>query len=431
MAHEVRQRYPTDPAEAGGIPGVVRSGTPMLVSDVTDDMLVAGARDEEHLRIIRALGMRSIMIVPLIAREQALGAISFIAAESGRRYDATDLALATELARRAAIAVDNARLYRTAQSSEERFHKLFEGVGDAVVVMSPSGQYLDANPAFTDLMGYTAEELRQLRVGDLSADPARARRWHGDFEREGMWRGESEWRRKDGTIVPVEGYLTVVSLPEGTVYLGAWRDISARRVQERMQRDFIAMITHELRNPLTALKGYAQLMQRRTTYDPRGMEVIVSQANLMERLVDDLRDVVRLESRRLDLTRSEVDLVALARRSVEQTRALTKGHTLRAELPDGPLTGWWDGDRLAQVMQNLLSNAIKYSPEGGEIVLRVEDRGYEARVSVSDQGIGITPEARSHLFGSFYRAEGALTLGVQGLGLYITKALIKAHGGEI
>jgi signal transduction histidine kinase len=135
----------------------------------------------------------------------------------------------------------------------------------------------------------------------------------------------------------------------------------------------------------------------------------------------------------LDLTRSEVDLVALARRSVEQTRALAKGHHLRAELPDGPLTGWWDGDRLAQVMQNLLSNAIKYSPEGGEIALRVEDRGYEARVSVSDQGIGITPEALSRLFGPFYRAEGALTLGVQGLGLglYITKALIEAHGGEI
>jgi signal transduction histidine kinase len=111
--------------------------------------------------------------------------------------------------------------------------------------------------------------------------------------------------------------------------------------------------------------------------------------------------------------------------------ALANGHYLRAELPDGPLTGWWDGDRLAQVMQNLLTNAIKYSPEGGEIVFRIKDRGYEARVSVNDQGIGITPEARSHLFGSFYRAEGALTLGVQGLGLYITKALIKAHGGEI
>jgi len=433
MADELRRRYPPDPTESGGIPGVVRSRRSVLVPDVTDTMLVAGSRDEEHLRYLRELGMRSVMIVPLVARDTALGTLSFIAAESGRRYDATDLALAEELARRAAVAVDNARLYHEAQDSEARFRALFEGVGDAVVVLSPSGQYLDANPAFTELLGYSVAELRRMCVGDLSADPERARRSHGDFEATGMWRGESEWRRKDGTVVPVEGYLTTVSLPTGPVYLGAWRDISARRVQEQMQRDFISMITHELRNPLTSLKGYAQLMQRRAKYDGRGMEVIVSQSNLLERLVDDLRDVARLDSRRLELDRSEIDLVALARRSVEQARAMIGGHQLRADLPDRPLIGWWDGDRLAQVMLNLLSNAIKYSPDGGDICLRVEDRGDEARVSVSDQGIGIIPEALPQLFGRFYRAEGALTLGVQGLGLglYITKGLIEAHGGQI
>ncbi|MDQ6603770.1 MAG: PAS domain S-box protein [Chloroflexota bacterium] len=433
MAGELRQRYPPDPTEPGGIPEVIRSRRAVLVPEVTDAMLVAGARGEEHLRHLRELGMRSVMIVPLVARDVALGTLSFIAAESGRRYDTADLALAEEIAHRAAIAVDNARLYHEAQDSEGRFRALFEGVGDTVVVLSPSGQYLDANPAFTELSGYSVAELRQMHVGDLSADPERARQSHGDFEATGVWRGESEWRRKDGTIVPVEGYLTTVALPTGPVYLGTWRDISARRAQEQMQRDFISMITHELRNPLTSLKGYAQLMQRRTSYDGRGMEVIVSQANLLERLVDDLRDVARLDSRRLDLNRSEVDLVALARRSFEQARALVKGHRLLADLPDQPLVGWWDGDRLAQIMLNLLSNAIKYSPDGGDIRLCVEDRGDEARVSVSDQGIGIIPEALPQLFGRFYRAEGALTLGAQGLGLglYITKGLVEAHGGQI
>ncbi len=433
MAQGLRQRHPPDPAEVGGIPGVIRSRQSVIVPEITDAMIVAGARDEEHLRVLRELGMRSVMIVPLIARDTALGALSLIAAESGRQYGTADLALAEELARRAAVAVDNARLFHEAQDSEARFRALFDGVGDTVVVLSPSGQYLDANPAFTALSGYSVAELRQMQVGELSADPERARQSHGDFEATGMWRGESEWRRKDGTIVPVEGYLTTVSLPTGAVYLGTWRDISARREQEQMQRDFISMITHELRNPLTSLKGYAQLMQRRAKYDGRGMEVIVSQANLLERLVDDLRDVARLDSRRLKLNRSEVDLVALARRSVEQARALVKGHRLLAELPDQPLVGWWDSDRLAQVMLNLLSNAIKYSPDGGDIFLRVEDRGYEARVSLRDQGIGIIPDALPQLFNRFYRAEGALIRGVQGLGLglYITKGLIEAHGGQI
>ncbi len=433
MASEIRRRYPPDPNDPGGLAGVVRSRQSILVADLPDELLVAGAQDEEHLCALREIGMRSVMIVPLIARDRVLGALSFVAAESGRHFDATNLAFAEELARRAAIAVDNAQLYQTAQDSEARFRTLFEGVADAVVVLDLNGRYIDANPALTALLGYSVEELREMQVGDLSADPERARQSHTDFEETGIWRGESEWRRKDGSVVPVEGYLTTVSLPSGPVYLGTWRDISDRRAQERMQRDFIAMITHELRNPLTSLKGYAQLMQRRATYDARGMEIISTQANLLERLVDDLRDVARLESRRLDLDRSVVDLVLVARRSVEQVQPLTKGHTLRADLPDRPLNGWWDGDRLAQIMQNLLSNAIKYSPDGGEIVLRVEDRGYEARVSVSDQGIGILPDAIPHLFGRFYRAAGALTLNVQGLGLglYITKALIEAHGGQI
>ncbi|HEY8292063.1 MAG TPA: PAS domain S-box protein, partial [Thermomicrobiales bacterium] len=155
MARDVRQHYPPDPAESGGIPGVVRARQSVLAPEITDAMLVAGARDEEHLRVLRELGMRSVMIVPLVARDVALGALSLIAAESGRQYDEADLALTQELARRAAIAVDNAWLYHEAQSSEERFRTLFEGVGDAVVVLDPSGRYIDANPAVTDLLGYT------------------------------------------------------------------------------------------------------------------------------------------------------------------------------------------------------------------------------------------------------------------------------------
>jgi PAS domain S-box-containing protein len=433
LARETRERFPPDPDAPGGLGAVIRSGTPLLIPEVTNEMLVAGARGEEHLAHLRTVGMTSLMIVPLIARDQALGTLSFALAESGRRYDANDLALAEELARRAAIAVDNARLYREAQASEERFRKLYEGVGDTVVVIDAEGRYLDANPAFTALMGYTIEELRGMRVGALSADPERAIRNHTLFQEASVWRGESEWRRKDGEIIPVEGYLTTVDLPTGTVYLGTWRDISERRAQETMQRDFIAMITHELRNPLTALKGYAQLMQRRAAYDPRSLAVIVRQANLIERLVNDLRDAARLEANRLDLTPEEVDLVPLADGAVEHARALATAHELRLDLPDRPVIGWWDGDRIAQVLQNLLSNAIKYAPDGGEILLRVEDGGEEVRVSITDRGIGIAPEAIPNLFSRFYRAEGATSRAIQGLGLglYITRALVEAHGGRI
>jgi PAS domain S-box-containing protein len=319
------------------------------------------------------------------------------------------------------------------RASEQRFRKLYEGVGDTVVVIDEEGRYLDANPAFTALTGYTVEDLRAMRVGALSVDRERAVRNHETFKEAGVWRGESEWRRKDGTVIPVEGYLTTVDLPTGTVYLGTWRDISERRAQEAMQRDFIAMITHELRNPLTALKGYAQLMQRRGSYDARSMAVIVRQSDLLERLVDDLRDVARLEAKRLELNPAETDLVALAEAAIAQARPLATTHTLHLDAPETPLIGWWDGDRIAQVLQNLLSNAIKYSPEGGAIRLLIADGGDAARVSVADEGIGIVPEAIPQLFSRFYRAEGAQHRGIQGLGLglYITRALIEAHGGRI
>jgi PAS domain S-box-containing protein len=263
MARETREQFPPDPHAPGGMAAVLRSGMPLLLPEITDAMIVRRAESAEHLAHLRELGMTSLIIAPLTARDQTLGTLSFVMAESGRHYSDADLAVAQELAGRAAITVDNARLYRDAQASEERFRKLYEGVGDAVVVLDTEGRYLDANPACAALTGYSVEELRQLRVGALSADSELAVRNHAIFEADGTWRGESEWRRKDGTIIPVEGYLTTVTLPSGTVYLGTWRDISARRAQERMQQDFIAMITHELRNPLTSLKGYAQLMQRR------------------------------------------------------------------------------------------------------------------------------------------------------------------------
>jgi PAS domain S-box-containing protein len=112
LAHELQERYPPDPDQPRGILGVVRSGQPEFYADITDGMLVAAARDEEHLRIMREIGFRSAIIVPLIARGRALGAVTLVSAESGRCYESADLELAEELARRAALAVDNARLYR-------------------------------------------------------------------------------------------------------------------------------------------------------------------------------------------------------------------------------------------------------------------------------------------------------------------------------
>ncbi|MDP9470346.1 MAG: DUF4118 domain-containing protein, partial [Chloroflexota bacterium] len=132
-ARHLQERYPPDLDAPTGLPRVLRTGRPELYPEIPDTVLVAGAKDEEHLAILRSVGLTSAMIVPMIVRERVVGAISFVAAESGRRYGPDDLALAEVLARRCAQAVDNARLYREAQEAEARYRSLFEGTAEAVM----------------------------------------------------------------------------------------------------------------------------------------------------------------------------------------------------------------------------------------------------------------------------------------------------------
>ncbi len=253
------------------------------------------------------------------------------------------------------------------------------------------------------------------------------------FMQNGTWRSELELRRKDGTRVPVEVQASTVTLPGGTMYLSVLRDISERRALEQQRQDFIAMVAHDLKNPLTTMKGYAQLLQRRGVYSERNVATIVAQANRLERLIDDLRDVTRIDAGQLALDRMPVDLAALVRANVEESRALSEAHTIDLEAPDEPIIGLWDAGRLAQVIENLLSNAVKYSPNGGTIWVRVDGTEDQARLAVIDEGIGLSPEALARVFERFYRSETGVAANRKGLGLglYISKALVEAHGGTI
>lgn len=322
-------------------------------------------------------------------------------------------------------------LLRAARAAEERFRGLFNGTADAVLVTDAEGRYVDANPAMTALVGYTLAELRGMRVGDLSADKDWARNHRAGVLREGVWRGEMELLRKDGVAVPVEGAITALALPQGLFSIATWRDISERRERERQQQEFLAAVAHDLRTPLTSLKGYAALMQRRAAFDPRHMGIIAAQAGRLERLVNDVLEASRLDAHRLELRPTEMELADLVRQCVTEAEEMAQSRAIRMVTPDHSVRGQWDFDRIFQVVQNLLTNAIKYSPEGGEIVVAVEDRESHAHISVTDHGIGIPPDDLPRLFDRFYRATNARAAGGLGLGLYISKGLIEAHGGTM
>ncbi len=336
---------------------------------------------------------------------------------------------------------------RTAHSSEHEpaqtapedalayYRSLFWAATDAILVADEQGRYLDANQAAATLLGYSREDLLGMDVADVVASGADwATEEYSRFTHAGTWSGEVELRRRDGTLVPAEAHATVVHRQVGSpVFLSVIRDITPRREAERTQREFLAMVTHELRAPLTAILGHAQLMQRRVAYNAAYIEIIISQAKRLQRLLADLLDVTHLAAGQPQLRRSAVDLSALAREIAPQEMIATPTHPVRVEAPRAPRIGYWDADRVAQVLQNILSNAGKYAPAGSEILVRVEDRGDDALVSVTDHGMGVAPEDLPRLFDRFYRTPSATQSAASGLGLglHICTLLVEAHGGHI
>lgn len=328
------------------------------------------------------------------------------------------------------------RLTAELQVSEARHRELFENANDVVYTLDLDGNLTSINRAGERLIGYRREELLGSPIARLVA-PSDLAPMREMLDRklagEPVTTYELTVQARDGRRVTLEVSSRLIvegGRPIGVQ--GVARDITERRANDRMQREFLAMASHELKNPLTAIKGFAQLMQRRNAYSERAVMGIVTQANHMDRLLGDLLDVARLESGRLDLVRAPVELVGMVRACVEQTRVTANKHRIRLEAPPEHVTGSWDADRLGQVVQNLLSNAVKYSPEGGEILVQIEAMADEAYISVIDRGVGISPEALPNIFERFYRAANAAD-GAEGfgIGLFVARSIVELHGGQI
>jgi two-component system, OmpR family, phosphate regulon sensor histidine kinase PhoR len=326
------------------------------------------------------------------------------------------------------------------EPSDINFRDLLEAAPDAMVITDPAGRIVLVNSRVEALFGHRREELlgqsvellipERFRESHIAHRAGYAEHPHTRAMGSGL---ELYARRKDGSEFPVEVSLSSLESAQGALVTSAIRDISERRALERREQEFIAMVSHELHNPLTAIRGYTQRMRSRRAYDERSAEIVLRQTGRLERIIDDLLDVARLAAGRLELQLAPVDLAALVASCAEQAQELSRVHAVRVQVPQAPLEGSWDAGRLEQLLANLLSNAMKYSSAGGEVVVEVEDRGEQAQVSVTDHGPRIAPETLPRLFSRFYRTEAAEAGQVEGLGLglYISRALIEPHGGRI
>jgi PAS domain S-box-containing protein len=319
--------------------------------------------------------------------------------------------------------------------SAEQLAAVVRMSNDAIASIAPDGIVETWNDSAANLFGYTAMEIigtdllailspteNDATWSDLIAELRAGRPVHQDMV----------GHCADGRTIDVSAGFTPhrdLVGNVGTISI-IMRDIAERRALERLRQEFLAVTTHELRSPVTGIKGNAQLMQRRGAYSERAVEAIIAQAESLQRLIDELLLASQIQADHLALVRDEIDLTAAARDAVSYLGAgEAKVHV---EAPAAPLIVSADQQRLRQVLTNLLTNAIKYSPDGGAVTVRVTHHANEARLSVIDHGMGIPPEALPHLFERFYRVMGAAgRIQGLGLGLYISQRIVEAHGGRI
>jgi len=319
--------------------------------------------------------------------------------------------------------------------SAEQLAVVLSAASDAVLSATPAGEIQTWNAGAGRLFGYSAGEIIGTHLRGIlcpGEDDAIWQQIMAELRAGRPVHREMVGRHAQGRLVDISVGLTphLGLLGEIGGVSAIIRDIGERRGIERLQREFLAMATHELRNPLAAIKMNAHLMRLCAAYNERAINTIVVQTDQLDRLVDDLLLASQIEAARLDLMPEETDLVAEARAAADAL-GVTEA-SISVEAPSEPIVVWADRLRLGQVFANLLANAVKYSRDGREIVVRVGQKDDEARVAFVDRGVGIPPEALPRLFDRFYRAPGA---GAQapglGLGLYISCRIAEAHGGRI
>ena len=317
------------------------------------------------------------------------------------------------------------------------YRELFVGAPDAMVVLDEAGTVLAANRAAAELLGCTTADLcgRQLGTGSAAPDG------HPGVPGTTTWRGEIEVQRVDGSLIPIEASVAPLAMPEGTVYIAIWRDAAARRSLAQLHQALLTGIAHDLKNPLAAIKGQAQLLRRRAKGPhaarlAAGLAAIEASADEAATQLDELADLATLQvGQPLRLRLGPTDLAELARSHAAVFQAATERHTLQVVAPE-PVTGIWDAARLGRVVDNLLGNAVKYSPEGGRIRVEVTREGSGdgewAVLTVSDEGVGIPAADLPHVFERFHRgANVRRRIAGQGVGLAVVAQIVAQHGGTV
>ncbi len=392
------------------------------------------------------LGLRQVVALPLIMEGNLIGVI-YIFRSQGGAFSANDRQVLASFADQAAIAVHNARLYQQLAREKRRLDAIIQNSADGVMILDPQRRIRVFNHALEEMTGWSAEEAlgqpcsRVLALKDRQGeDICETTCLLLQPEPEEHLYVEGDIKRPDGSVVTVGITYSPLYDREGRLVnvIANVRDITRFREAEEMKSTFVSVISHELKSPVSIIKGYADTLRREDAeWDAetlrQGLTAIAEESDRLNRLIDNLLDASRLQASAFKLELSYAQVDKLAEKVVEEFRTQSDEHMFTLDFPPDFPAVQGDIERLRQVLTNLLSNAIKYSPRGGLIRTGGWADDDWVYVYVADEGIGIPRSEQERIFERFYRAESPLSRRTEGagLGLYLCKEVVEAHGGKI
>lgn len=404
-------------------------------------------------RTMEKQGVISAAYIPIMSKtKRPLGTLA-VGSRKLRKFSKEKINLLQTFGSQLGMALDNARLYDEITKGKAYIENLVENAADVIICTDLNDLILTWNRGAEVILGYSKEEV----IGEHLSILLPPERFHELEEMRAKVQNYGPLRdievravRKGGVMIYLSLSVSPIRDSDGKIvsFLRVAKDVTEkhryqRRLKEldKMKSDFVSNVSHELRTPLTSIKGSVDNMIDGLTGPLNEKQVryltrIKSNTDRLSRLINDILDLSRIESGRMELRPANVPLAALAREVAEHLRPLALEKLIQLEVPVSHpgVTVWADRDKVTQILMNLISNAVKFTPPHGKVTVVVQrnEDGWVA-VSVRDTGPGIRPEDTGKIFDKFYQATQPTNRKVTGtgLGLAISKSLVEMHGGKI
>lgn len=421
----------------------IQTSKPVIIEDVEQSTMTP-----EVKKVFEKQGVRSIIYLPLMSKDGAIGIMMLLQIGDVRNFSAEEITLAETVASQLAVALKNAQLFRHVSEEKGRIEALVNSSGDGILMTDKKFQIILTNVVVNRLLQIEAEKFHGKTLVDF-IDAQKDNLKEFDTVKEHIYRMMSASEQplvEEMTLISPPKVLKIIGNPvraEEKDVIGhmiALHDITQEKQLEQMREDFISMIVHDLKNPLAGVIGFSEIMLGKSRKQglndfERHLTNILHQANTMHDMVNNILEVHKMEDGSMEIEKEIADfddIIVNAIRQVDMT-ARQKDIEIRTDVPEDFPTIFVDQSKIVRLFANILSNAVKYTPEGGVITIHTKIQQDTILTSISDNGQGIPPEYLDKIFDRFSqvnRKQQGKAASV-GLGLYFCKLVIEAHGGKI